>query len=66
MWKDPEGRVISASTRDVAVAQLQAFRKEVVSGRTGTAKCDVVSARVSYSSPGGGWMRSGRRQPWTL
>ncbi|KAI8554174.1 hypothetical protein RHMOL_Rhmol05G0078400 [Rhododendron molle] len=37
-WKDPEGRVISATTRDAAVAQLQSLRDDVVSG---TAKFDA-------------------------
>lgn len=31
-WKDPEGRVISATTRDAAVSQLTALRHDIVSG----------------------------------
>ncbi|KAL0332721.1 UNVERIFIED_CONTAM: Peptidyl-prolyl cis-trans isomerase Pin1 [Sesamum calycinum] len=31
-WKDPDGRVISATTREEAVAQLQALRRDILSG----------------------------------
>ncbi|KAL2521567.1 Peptidyl-prolyl cis-trans isomerase [Forsythia ovata] len=33
-WKDPEGRVISATTRDDAVSQLKNLRVDIVSGET--------------------------------
>ncbi|KAH7851268.1 hypothetical protein Vadar_009327 [Vaccinium darrowii] len=46
-WKDPEGRVISATTRDAAVAQLQSLRRDVVSG---TAKFDAVASTYSDCS----------------
>ncbi|KAG5547811.1 hypothetical protein RHGRI_013484 [Rhododendron griersonianum] len=38
-WKDPEGRVISATTRDAAVAQLQSLRDDVVSGTANLLNC---------------------------
>ncbi|KAL3630178.1 hypothetical protein CASFOL_023162 [Castilleja foliolosa] len=31
-WKDPGGRLISATTREEAVSQLQAYRREILSG----------------------------------
>ncbi|KAE9448269.1 hypothetical protein C3L33_19844, partial [Rhododendron williamsianum] len=40
-WKDPEGRVISATTRDAAVAQLQSLRDDVVSGTANGCKRNV-------------------------
>ncbi|CAK9157038.1 unnamed protein product [Ilex paraguariensis] len=43
-WKDPEGRVISNTTRESAVSQLKALRGDIVSGE---AKFEDVAA--SYS-----------------
>lgn len=33
-WKDPEGVVISATTRSAAVERLQQIREEIDSGKT--------------------------------
>lgn len=46
-WKDPEGRVISNTTRDAAVSQLKAFRDDIVAGK---AKFDEVASRYSDCS----------------
>ncbi|XP_059623520.1 peptidyl-prolyl cis-trans isomerase Pin1-like [Cornus florida] len=46
-WKDPEGRVISTTTRDSAVSQLKALRDDIVSGK---AKFVDVAARHSDCS----------------
>ncbi|XP_017981503.1 PREDICTED: peptidyl-prolyl cis-trans isomerase Pin1 [Theobroma cacao] len=46
-WKDPEGRVISNTTRDAAVSQLKALRDDIVSGK---AKFDEVASRYSDCS----------------
>lgn len=46
-WKDPEGAVISNTTRDEAVAQLKALRDDIVSGK---ADFNDVAARYSDCS----------------
>ncbi|KAI5684097.1 hypothetical protein M9H77_05325 [Catharanthus roseus] len=46
-WKDPEGRVISNTTRESAVSQLKALRDDIVSGK---AKFEDVAARYSDCS----------------
>ncbi|CAI9110911.1 OLC1v1011012C1 [Oldenlandia corymbosa var. corymbosa] len=46
-WKDPEGRVISSTTRDAAVSQLKALRDSIVSGE---AKFEDVAATHSDCS----------------
>lgn len=46
-WKDPEGRVISNTTRESAVSQLQAIRDDIVSSK---AKFDEVASRLSDCS----------------
>ncbi|KAA8536033.1 hypothetical protein F0562_028511 [Nyssa sinensis] len=46
-WKDPEGRVISSTTREAAVAQLKALREDIISGE---AKFDDVASRYSDCS----------------
>lgn len=46
-WKDPEGRVISATTRDAAASQLKAIRDDIVSGN---AKFSEVASSVSDCS----------------
>ncbi|WOL09648.1 hypothetical protein Cni_G18401 [Canna indica] len=43
-WKDPEGRVISATTREDAVRQILALREEIV---TGKARFEDLAARFS-------------------
>lgn len=46
-WKDPEGRVISNTTRESAVSQLKSLREDIVSGK---AKFEDVAARYSDCS----------------
>ncbi|KAK8587543.1 hypothetical protein V6N12_022029 [Hibiscus sabdariffa] len=46
-WKDPEGRLISATTRDSAVSQLKLLRDDIVSGK---AKFNDVASRYSDCS----------------
>ncbi|XP_052191829.1 peptidyl-prolyl cis-trans isomerase Pin1-like [Diospyros lotus] len=46
-WKDPEGSVISATTRDAAAAQLRALRDDILSGK---AKFEDVASRFSDCS----------------
>ncbi|CAL9038350.1 unnamed protein product [Musa banksii] len=46
-WKDPDGRVISATTRDAAVGQLLTLREDIVSGK---ARFQDVAARYSDCS----------------
>ncbi|KAK3029050.1 hypothetical protein RJ639_040102, partial [Escallonia herrerae] len=47
-WKDPDGRVISSTTRDAAVAQLKAFRDDIIAGKA--AFPDVASRFSDCSS----------------
>ncbi|XP_057964654.1 peptidyl-prolyl cis-trans isomerase Pin1 [Malania oleifera] len=47
-WKDPQGDVIKATTRDSAVAQLKAIRDDIVSGKAKFA--DVASGHSDCSS----------------
>ncbi|CDP01913.1 unnamed protein product [Coffea canephora] len=46
-WKDPEGQIISNTTRDAAVSQLIALRQDIVSAK---AKFEDVAARYSDCS----------------
>ncbi|KAG8368150.1 hypothetical protein BUALT_Bualt15G0015100 [Buddleja alternifolia] len=46
-WKDPDGRRISATTRDNAVAQLKALRDDILAGKT---RFDDVASRFSDCS----------------
>ncbi|KAK9713248.1 hypothetical protein RND81_06G014600 [Saponaria officinalis] len=46
-WKDPEGRVITATTKDAAVSQLKAIRDDIISGNS---KFSDVASRVSDCS----------------
>ncbi|KAK1410469.1 hypothetical protein QVD17_37006 [Tagetes erecta] len=61
-WKDPEGRIITNTTRDAAVAQLKALRDDIVSGKS---KFEDVAARYSDCSSakrGGDLGSFGRKQ----
>ncbi|KAJ7967235.1 Peptidyl-prolyl cis-trans isomerase [Quillaja saponaria] len=46
-WKDPEGRVISNTTKESAVAQLSTLREDIV---TGKAKFKDIASRYSDCS----------------
>ncbi|GFP88999.1 peptidyl-prolyl cis-trans isomerase pin1 [Phtheirospermum japonicum] len=46
-WKDPEGRRISATTRDSAVAQLKTLRDDILAGKS---RFDDVASRFSDCS----------------
>lgn len=46
-WKDPDGLVISNTTRDAAVTQLKSLREDIVSGKS---TFDQVATRVSDCS----------------
>ncbi|KAJ8530239.1 hypothetical protein K7X08_037074 [Anisodus acutangulus] len=46
-WKDPEGRIISNTTRDAAVSQLKAIRDDIISGKS---KFEDVASRLSDCS----------------
>ncbi|KAK8710837.1 hypothetical protein V6N13_146146 [Hibiscus sabdariffa] len=46
-WKDPEGRLISATTRDSAVSQLKLLRDDIISGK---AKFNDVASHYSDCS----------------
>ncbi|WOL16769.1 hypothetical protein Cni_G25557 [Canna indica] len=61
-WKDPDGRIISATTRDDAVRQLLALRDSIVSGKE---RFQDIAARYSDCSSakrGGDLGRFGRGQ----
>ncbi|KAJ4714234.1 Peptidyl-prolyl cis-trans isomerase [Melia azedarach] len=46
-WKDPEGRVITNTTKESAISQLKALRDDIVSGKT---KFDEAASRFSDCS----------------
>ncbi|KAM0031291.1 putative peptidylprolyl isomerase [Helianthus debilis subsp. tardiflorus] len=46
-WKDPEGRIISNTTRDAAVSRLKALRDDILSGKS---KFEDVASRYSDCS----------------
>ncbi|KAK9112994.1 hypothetical protein Scep_020513 [Stephania cephalantha] len=46
-WKDPEGRIISNTTKESAVSQLKAFRDQIVNG---DAKFEDIASRYSDCS----------------
>ncbi|KAH6777002.1 peptidylprolyl cis/trans isomerase [Perilla frutescens var. hirtella] len=46
-WRDPEGRRISATKRDSAVAELKAIREDIVAGKK---RFDDVASRLSDCS----------------
>ncbi|CAH1437194.1 unnamed protein product [Lactuca virosa] len=61
-WKDPEGRIISNTTRDSAVSQLKTLRDDIVSGKS---KFEDVASRYSDCSSakrGGDLGSFGRKQ----
>lgn len=46
-WKNPDGRIISATTRDAAVSELRSLRDDIVSGK---AHFEEVASRYSHCS----------------
>lgn len=46
-WKDPDGRIISTTTKEVAITQLKALRDDILSGK---ASFDEVATRLSDCS----------------
>ncbi|KVI08783.1 Peptidyl-prolyl cis-trans isomerase, PpiC-type, partial [Cynara cardunculus var. scolymus] len=60
-WKDPEGHIISNTTRDTAVSQLKTLREDIVSGKS---KFEDVASRYSdcSSAKRGGDLGSFRRK----
>ncbi|XP_071693623.1 peptidyl-prolyl cis-trans isomerase Pin1-like [Rutidosis leptorrhynchoides] len=46
-WKDPEGRIISNTTRDAAVSQLKSLRNDIVSSKS---NFEDVASRYSDCS----------------
>ncbi|KAK9136231.1 hypothetical protein Syun_015561 [Stephania yunnanensis] len=46
-WKDPEGRIISNTTKESAVSQLKAFRDQIING---DAKFEDIASRYSDCS----------------
>nr|XP_029123193.1 peptidyl-prolyl cis-trans isomerase Pin1 isoform X1 [Elaeis guineensis] len=46
-WKDPDGRIISATTRDAAVRQLRGHREDILAGKV---RFEDVAARHSDCS----------------
>ncbi|KAG1361905.1 Peptidyl-prolyl cis-trans isomerase Pin1 [Cocos nucifera] len=61
-WKDPDGRIISTTTRDAAVRQLRTLREDILAGKV---RFEDVAARHSDCSSakrGGDLGRFGRGQ----
>lgn len=46
-WKDPEGRVIKATTKESAVTQIKAIRDDIISGKS---KFSDVASQISDCS----------------
>ncbi|KAJ0971005.1 hypothetical protein J5N97_018964 [Dioscorea zingiberensis] len=61
-WKDPDGRIISTTTRDAAASQLRSLLDDIVSGKV---RFEDVASRYSDCSSakrGGDLGRFGRGQ----
>ncbi|KAJ4800721.1 Peptidyl-prolyl cis-trans isomerase [Rhynchospora pubera] len=61
-WKDPDGRVISSTTREAAAARLQSLREDIVSGRAKFADLASVHSDCSSAKRGGDLGKFGRGQ----
>ncbi|CAI9769836.1 unnamed protein product [Fraxinus pennsylvanica] len=46
-WKDPDGRIISNTTKEAAITQLKALRDDILSGKS---SFDEVATRLSDCS----------------
>ncbi|CAM6047339.1 unnamed protein product [Sphagnum compactum] len=63
-WKDPEGKVIKQTSRNDAVAKLNAFRADVLSGKAQLADLAAVHSDCNSAKRGGdlGWFSRGQMQ----
>ncbi|BAS87634.1 peptidyl-prolyl cis-trans isomerase Pin1 [Oryza sativa Japonica Group] len=61
-WKDPDGRVISATTRADAAARLADLRDQILSGRANFADLAARHSDCSSARRGGDLGTFGRRQ----
>lgn len=52
-WKDPDGHLISATTREEAVSQLQALRSEILSGDASFKDLAAQHSHCSSAKRGG-------------
>ncbi|CAL9207727.1 unnamed protein product [Musa hybrid cultivar] len=52
-WKDPDGRIISATTRDAAVRQLLTLRDDIDSGKARFQDVAVLHSDCSSAKRGG-------------
>ena len=59
-WKDPEGKVIRARTKEQAIAQLTALRQQVVDGKADLATLAARESDCSSAKAGGDLGRFGR------
>ncbi|KAL5213819.1 hypothetical protein ABZP36_002971 [Zizania latifolia] len=61
-WKDPDGRVISATTRSDAAARLTELRGQILSGRANFADLAARHSDCSSARRGGDLGTFGRKQ----
>ncbi|XP_039116610.1 peptidyl-prolyl cis-trans isomerase Pin1-like [Dioscorea cayenensis subsp. rotundata] len=61
-WNDPDCRIISATTRDVAVPELCSLRDNITSGRTHFEEVTSRYSHCSYAKRGGDLGDLGRGQ----
>ncbi|KAL6650380.1 hypothetical protein ACP70R_009305 [Stipagrostis hirtigluma subsp. patula] len=61
-WKDPDGRVISATTRADAAARLLELRQQILSGQANFADLAARHSDCSSARRGGDLGTFGRRQ----
>ncbi|KAI4325802.1 hypothetical protein MLD38_031168 [Melastoma candidum] len=61
-WKDPDGRVIRATTRDAAVERLKSLRDDIVSGKAKFPEVAFQNSDCSSAKRGGDLGPFGRGQ----
>ena len=61
-WKDPDGKVIRTRTKEQAIAQLKAFRQDIVDGKAEFATLAGRESDCSSASKGGDLGPFGRGQ----